>query len=82
MELNFAVGKINFVLPNFIQSTFNTCIKTLNACTLILKHIFEEHKYYNMSLYKFSRSINSTKVSADLAYEGFITKFGWLSEAR
>ena len=43
---------------------------------------FKEHKYYNMSLYKFSRSINSTKVPADLAYEGLITKFAWIREAR
>ena len=26
VELNLAVGKINFVLPNFIPLTFNTCI--------------------------------------------------------
>ena len=37
---------------------------------------------YNMSLYKFSRSINLKKVQADLAYEGFVTKCAWLSEAR
>ena len=30
VELNLAVGKINFVLPNFIPSTFNTCIKNSN----------------------------------------------------
>ena len=27
VEINLAVGKINFVLPNFNPSTFNTCIK-------------------------------------------------------
>ena len=27
MELNLTVGKINFVLPNFTLSTFNTSIK-------------------------------------------------------
>ena len=27
VELNLTVGKINFVLPNFTPSTFNTCIK-------------------------------------------------------
>ena len=27
VELNLAVGKINFVLPNFISSTFSACIK-------------------------------------------------------
>ena len=26
MELNVVVGKINFVLPNFIPTTFSTCI--------------------------------------------------------
>ena len=29
MELNLVVGKINYVLPNFILPTFNTCIKKL-----------------------------------------------------
>ena len=40
MELNLAVGKINCMSPNFVLPTFNTCIKTLNAYILILKHVF------------------------------------------
>ena len=35
-----------------------------------------------MPPYKFSRSINSTKVQANLAYDGFVAKCALLSEAR
>ena len=41
VELNLAVGKINFVLPNFIPLTLVLALKTLNAYTLISKHIFQ-----------------------------------------
>ena len=27
VELNLPIGKINYVLPNFIPTTFSTCIK-------------------------------------------------------
>ena len=40
VELNLAIGDINSMLPNFILPTFNTCIKNLNAYTLILKYAF------------------------------------------
>ena len=82
MELNLAAGKINFVLPNFIPSTFSTCIKNSKCLHFNIKAFFELHKYYTMSLHNFSKSINLTKAPADLAYETFIIKCAWLSEAR
>ena len=43
VELNLAVLKINFALPSFSPSTLLLilALKTLNAYTLILKHIFQ-----------------------------------------
>ena len=85
VELNLVFGKINFVLPNFILSTFNTCIensKCLYILASISKHFFKKHKYYNVALYKFSKSISSIKVPADLVYENIVAKCAWLSEAR
>ena len=55
--------------------------KILNAYTLTLKHILNISNTIACP-YKFSRSINSTKVPADLAYEGFIAKCAWLSKVR
>ena len=85
MELNLVFGKINFVSPNFILSAFNAWIK--NSKCLHFNNIEayfsnSTNTSYNMSLYKFSRSINSTKVPANLAYEDFIAKHTWLNEAR
>ena len=40
MELNLAVGKINFMLPSFILSTLILALKTLNTYNLISKHVF------------------------------------------
>ena len=80
VELNLAVGKINFVLPNFNPTIL--AFKNSKCLYFNTEACFELHKYYNMSFYKFSRSINSIKVPANLAYESFVAKCAWLSEAR
>ena len=40
VELNLAVGKINFVSPNFIISTFITCIKNFKCLHFIIEAYF------------------------------------------
>ena len=67
MELNLAVGKIKCVSSNFILSTLNALhfnIEVhLSNSTIIMPC---------PSSYNILRSINSTIVSADLVYEGFV----------
>ena len=83
MELNLAAGKINCVAKFYsININFSTCIKNSKCLHFNIKAFFELHKYYTMSLHNFSKSINSMKVPADLAYESFVIKCAWLSEAR
>ena len=44
VALNLVVGKINHVLPNFIQPTCATCMKNsryLHLSKCILKYVFE-----------------------------------------
>ena len=55
MELNLVIGKINFVLPILFRQHFNSCIKNSKCLHFNIEAFFEEHRYYNMSPYKFSR---------------------------
>ena len=41
VKLSLVIGKINHVSPNFILSTFNSCIKSLNAYILYQSKVFE-----------------------------------------
>ena len=77
VKLNLTVGKINFVLPNFTVN-INTCIKLSKCLHFNIEAYFQTAKCYYMSLYKFSRSINSTKVPVYLAYGGFISSLNVL----
>ena len=75
VELNLMVGEITHVWPNFIPFY---ALKTLNAYTLISKCVFQIARLlWHVPLdLQVSRL---TKVSADLAYESFVTKYVWLT---
>ena len=68
MKLNFMVGKINHVSLNFILPIFNTSIKTLNAYTLMSKHVFRiaRLQYYVPIHIQVFKMNNSTKETASL----------------
>ena len=68
MELNFMVGKINHVSPNFILPTFNTSIKNskclhfdVEACFQIAR--LQYHVPIHIQIFKIN---NSTKETAAL----------------
>ena len=75
VEINLAVGKINFVLPNFISSTFNTCIKNSQCLHFNIKLYFSNNtKTITCPSTNFQdQSIQQSGQLHDLAYEGFIS---------
>ena len=79
MELNLAVDEINRMSPNFIPPQFNTCIKNFKCLHFHITTCFLNSKIHPLQVL---RSVNATKVSADLAYKGFIAKCAWLSKAK
>ena len=75
MELKLVVGDINHVLPNFIPSTFNTCIKSSEHFIIIVCFLNS-----TITIMCPSISFKTTKASDDLVYECLSTKCSGLSE--